>query len=256
MPNHRFRFRFSLRTLLLGVTILGFLLFPLAHKLKLARDQRTAVDEIVKLGGYVKYDREQAKGEEKGWLRRILGDDFFDKVVEVGMRGRPISDSDLRHLEKLHGLRMLYLTGTPISDDAGPYLSQLKQLTFLQLQRTPVTNTVLPTITQLINLQSLHLGQSGITDPDPEVLSRLEKLEIFSLNATDTGIARLEFILGKLRWLSVHGDEITDDSVETLKHCDKLERLYVDETQITGAGVATLQAALPNCRITGPPPAP
>jgi hypothetical protein len=32
----------------------------------------------------------------------------------------------------------------------------------------------------------------------------------------------------------------------------KLERLYLRDTQVTEAGVAELRKALPNCNITGP----
>ena len=81
-----------------------------------ARQQKAAVEAIVKLGGTVEYDYEVdgsgnvIRGAEPpgpARLRRLLGDDFFTNVVGVGFMGTRITDAALQHLKRLTQLKGL-----------------------------------------------------------------------------------------------------------------------------------------------------
>ena len=43
--------------------------------------------------------------------------------------------------------------------------------------------------------------------------------------------------------------QVTDAGLIHLKGLTKLKWLHLDDTQVTGAGVADLEKALPNCKI-------
>ena len=55
---------------------------------------------------------------------------------------------------------------------------------------------------------------------------------------------------GNVISLSLIGTKITDAGLLRLKRLTKLQRLVLDFTKVTDAGVADLQKALPNCKIS------
>jgi len=86
----RRRFQFSLRTLLLVVTLCALACSRLAVKMQQAKRQQVAVTEIKELGGTVTYDwqidadghsRPNAQPPGPVWLRNVLGDDCFGNVT-------------------------------------------------------------------------------------------------------------------------------------------------------------------------------
>ena len=97
-PERRW-FQFRLRTLLIAVMLLALPLSWVAVRMERARRQREVVDEIVRLGGVSLYDWEatpppigQSMLDVKpypAWLRKLLGDDFFDTVASVSFPPQP-----------------------------------------------------------------------------------------------------------------------------------------------------------------------
>src|SRR6478672_3012536 len=92
-PNsRRLPFRFSLRTLLLGITVLCIGLAWWVHRVKA---QKAAVKGIQESGGWVYYDYERFNTEKKSdahpespvpaWLLTAFGVDFFHSVDVVSM---------------------------------------------------------------------------------------------------------------------------------------------------------------------------
>lgn len=53
-----------------------------------------------------------------GLLRRLLGDDFFDKVASIAFIGREFTDDDLERIADLDGVRYIYLQATFITKAA------------------------------------------------------------------------------------------------------------------------------------------
>lgn len=123
--------RFSLRTLLLAITILCIWL---GLTITATRRQREAVTAIRKSGGSVGYDfqfvvvpgkpdwsfvADHAVPPQPAWLRTLLGDDFFCDVFTVAFFNLPnsIPESDLAQLTKLPKLRLVYLTNVKIVSD-------------------------------------------------------------------------------------------------------------------------------------------
>ena len=81
---------------------------------------------------------------------------------------------------------------------------------------------------KLQQLTSLGLGENNITDVGIKEVAKLKKLTSLDL----------AFCL-----------KITDVSLKEVAKLKKLKALFLDETQVTKAGLAQLQKALPNCKI-------
>ncbi len=134
-PKRRF-FRYSLRTLMIVVTVFCILLGTVVKR---ARDQRLAVEAILEMGGWVFYEYQvndhtnrtimkngrQYTLERLGklpppgpaWLRWIIGDEYFTTVNLVGMRGSQFNDASLEAVKPLTDLKRLALYNTKITDE-------------------------------------------------------------------------------------------------------------------------------------------
>jgi hypothetical protein len=210
-PKRRW-FQFSVRALLVFVTLCAIPCSWIAVKLQQARRQREGVAAIEKLGGTVLYDWQtelDAKGQYNNqrpgpkWLRTVLGDDFFQSVYAVDLTDTRVRDKDLGKLKGWSKLEELQIDGTRVTDAGLEHLKDLGRL------------------------RTLSLGLTGVTDAGLENLKGLNLLRMLSLDAT----------------------HVTDTGLEHLKRLSQLEKLFLGDTRITDAGVKKLQQALPNCKI-------
>jgi len=164
----RWRFQFSIRSLLLMVVVVALPSSWLAVEMKEARKQHDSLEALVKMRGQISYDwqfdaggfaRPNAQPPEPEWLRRLFGDDFYQSVVEVDLHAAvmtqaemlehlecgfednvPFTDSDLKNLKALHQLKVLRLNSTQITEDGLQNLvERLNELQFLELRETKVT---------------------------------------------------------------------------------------------------------------------
>ncbi len=80
-------------------------------------------------------------------------------------------------------------------------------------------------------------------------LSRLNRLNLDHTGATDAGMLHVTR-LTRLESLSLQGTAVTDASLIHFNRLARLQHLKLNITRVTDAGVAELQKALPNCRIS------
>jgi hypothetical protein len=263
----RWRPRFSLRALLLVVTVLCL---ALGWRLHRARQQREAVQAIRQAGGWVYYDYQQfnpqngqldlqAKPWQPAWLIEPVGIDFWRKVTalnmsfheERGMRWdneQPTTDIG-RHLSHLPRLRFLGLTEHSVDDAGLQYVGQLQHLEVLLYWDAPgVTDAGARHLRNLPRLQCLNMGSSEIGDRGLEAfaqLPRLEELVMQGNNVTDKGLAALAGHR-RLKSLWVGGDDqrasrITNAGVRHLATIASLEELDLQYSQVTLEGLKPLQ---------------
>jgi hypothetical protein len=100
-PKHKLRwFQYRLRSLFILMFLVAVACSWLTVKMVQARKQKKAVDVLREMGGIIEYDYQRKNTEmyAPAWLRKILGDDFFNNVTHVwlkGWTGRKLTDNDL-----------------------------------------------------------------------------------------------------------------------------------------------------------------
>ncbi len=151
-----------------------------------------------------------------------------DRIVEVDLDGKPVTDADLVHVKPLADLRILNLSGTAITDAGLKELTSLSRLKFVYLFNTNITDAGMESLQALPRLEVLCLDQTQITDVGLRALEELPRLEK----------------------LHVHSKApITDAGLESLKKHGRLFELRVGGPHITEEGLEGLKAALPNCNV-------
>jgi hypothetical protein len=192
-PARKLRwFQYSLRSLMLLVLVVSLGMSWFAVKMKRAREQEKAVEEITRLGWSVAYDYQLDKrgGWVSGavppgpaWVWNLLGEKegFFATVVFVDLSSCSVTDAGLEHLKGLTQLRTLILDSTKVTDAGLEHLKGLTQLQELYLEQTQVTDAGLE-----------HL----------EGLTQLHYVELLYTRVTDKGVKRLQHALPKCMILS------------------------------------------------------
>jgi hypothetical protein len=223
-PKRRW-FQYSLRTLLVVVTLFAIPCSWLVVMLRQAERQRKAVAAIRNLGGSTGLGSYSSPPE---WLRSLVGDDFFQTVNSVDLNLTKVTDSDLENLDGLGQLKHVSLFGADKITDAGlGHLERMSQLLKLNLAFTKVGDAGLEHIKGLNQLEDLSLTGTNITDDGLKHLKGLNHLDRLLLSHT----------------------KITDAGLEHLKGLSQLKLLWLYDTQVTDEGARKLQQALPNCRI-------
>ena len=210
---------FSLRTLLIGATLLSVVLAYLANILVHVRQQQAIRREIeLATGAEVYFDHECVSGDEADqtppgpalvrWLCGNYAYDHIDVVnfdflknikardsdlpvllkapqlQDVSLNGPEVTDQSMKIVGQLHDLRELQLWNTQISDNGLAELANLRKLRLLNLYGTPFTSAALPHIAKLQSLERLQLSNTTISDQNVELLAKLKQLRYLSLPST------------------------------------------------------------------------
>jgi hypothetical protein len=260
---HQWRFRISIRALVLFVLIVGS---GLGWVVRRARIQRNAVAAIREAGGSYWYDWEYKEGTSTRywtgepwaprWLVQLVGPDFFGDVVAVDHYGSPIesrtfSDQDLLQIGRLTGLIELRLWHSSVSDAGLACLDRLTSLERIRFFDSKVTDAGLAHFKNLPRLKELCLFQSAVTDAGLlhlKGLSSLQEVDLGGTKITDAGLASLEG-LANLRDLNISGTQVTDAGLVHLKKLARLKILRLGEAWVSDGGVKELQQAMPGVRI-------
>ena len=241
--------QFSLRTFFVLLTVFCVWLGWTVHQ---ANEQRKAVAWVREMGGSVSYDYEfdedgniidDAKPPGPEWLMELVGVDCFQKVSDVRICGRKVSD--LTPLEKLTSLQKLDLSKTQV-DDLTP-LAKLPSLKWLAVDFTPVSD--LTPLGGLKNLEWLCLNQSQVDDLTP--LAKLTSLEALGLHTTQVSDLTPLAGLKNLEQLGLHGTPVND--LTPLAKLTSLEWLHLIATRVSEGQIKTLQQAIPSCVIVWSP---
>ena len=242
----RWRFQFSIRSLLTLVLIVALSFGWLATETKKAREQKELVDQIGNQMGKrsVGYDwQHDAKGSalpnaqppEPIPVRKLVGDDFFADVDRLTLGGNPFGnalDIDPKETGLQPGTYQGLITAQraksrsdPVTDRGLEHLQGLKQLRTLILDDTRITDAGLALLAGLGELEELSLQTTPITDAGIAHLARLKKLRVLSLNfvhqVTDEGIAHLAG-LAELQVLSLNCTRVADAGMAHLAGLTKL----------------------------------
>ena len=261
----RWRFQFSIRSLLLLTLAVAIPCSWLAVELKWARKQKEMVEAVVKATGTVGYDFEDShfrrtpRAQPPGpiWFQNVFGEDFFWNVTYITFphslnmeHPAGFTDAELKEVIEHTQLRTLDIGDTQVTDAGLEYLKECKQLRAVSLDRNIITDVGLKHLKGLEQLRTLSLEGTQITDAGLEQLKGLEQLQVLRLPGTHITGAGLEQLKGlkQLRILELWQTQITDAGLKYLVDGSKmLETLDLSENQITDAGLEHLKGltALP-----------
>ncbi len=267
----RWRFQFSVRSLLVLVLAVALPCGWLAGDMKKAREQKKAAGEIEKIAGHMQiadhvrggvttfpnvyYDWKLALGSNwtansqppgAPWLRNLLGEDFFADVVMVSTFSTKNADTALESLHALTGLQSLNLDGADVTDVGLKRLKGLTTLQELSLSYTKITDGGLENLKGLTTLQELYLDGTQVTDAGLENVRELPALSCLSLertHVTDAGLDCLKHFKNftSFRTLRLSDTQVTDAGLENLKDLTALTTLMLNGTQVTDAGLERLK---------------
>jgi hypothetical protein len=155
----RRQFTVSLRVLMLLVLVAGI---PIGWKTNRARKQRRAVAAIVKAGGQCIYDYEYVDGIlitngrpwAPEWLRRRLGDEYFQEVTCVHFFEEGLADEQLAPLEGLDHVEEIEIPPNEITDAGLAHLADCGR----------IGDEGLIHLRRLTNLEVLNLSMTRLTD--------------------------------------------------------------------------------------------
>ncbi len=187
----RWRFQFSISSLLVLTVAVAVPSSWLAVEMKAARKQNEVVVGIEKLGGHVVWSDPQGPAS----VRSLLGHDFLRSVISVTFYNTHVKDDDLQCLQRLAQLQDLSLIGTEVTDAGLENLRGLNQLQGLWLKGPQFTDAGLQHVARLEQLRSLTLDKTQVTDVGLENLngrSQLRYLHLIDAKVTDAGVKKLQ----------------------------------------------------------------
>ena len=250
-PSRRW-LQFSLRTFVIVITVFAAWLGYVSFR---AREQREVVARIKELGGYVQYDYQMGKNPQKNppgwpWLRRLVGDEYFQDVEYANLDGTKVSDSDLRLICKLRRTKKLSLNKTDVSDEGLISIRGMTELNYLGLMKSKVTTEGIRLLPPPRNGCTLVLEDTSVGDSAVANLSRCGLLNLQGTSITSQGIKELAESK-TLNVLSISRTAVDDAAVPSLVKIKTLSWLTVSDTRISGEGLFTLRSALPQCNVDG-----
>ncbi len=215
-----------------------------------ANDQRRAVAAIRQAGGGVNYDH-KGRPRAPAWLRKRLGDEFFQEVTSVQFLDHAhVTDHDLAPLESLDRLEELAISVAPITDSGLKHISNLTELRIVSLWETRgISDVGLGHLAKLTKLQTLNLYRCGITDAGLVHIRRMtdvENLMLSQTKVTGPGLSQLGG-MSKLNRLCTPTNCVGLTHIGRLK---SLQELYAEdaESQTPCDGLAQL-AGLKGLRV-------
>lgn len=141
-----------------------------------------------------------------------------------------------------------------IADDAILSLAEAKTLQMLSLSGTMLTDAGAAVLVHMSSLKELSLDRTHIGDKAMEYLRDLGRIEILSLSQvqrlTTVGVnllGRSAFFSLKLKRLNLKNNPfIHDEALAVFSHCNSLNTLNLDNTDVTEVAALRLQDTLPN----------
>lgn len=196
------RIKFSLKRLLLAVTLVCVVLLPLALELAKNRRQGLVIAEIESVGGIAhRVDGERvtqvifagSKLTDKQLIGLVAKLDQLPELQHIEIQSPLISDKSITHLAALDSLTELFLS-CPITDASDESLARLKNLKKLYLKSEELTDGIISSIARLKGLEYLGLNSTSITDKGVQsliTLSNLSQLDVQGTNVSKSGLTTL-----------------------------------------------------------------
>ncbi len=201
------RFRFGTRALLVAVTLVALWLAFTIHSVRTTRD---AVAAIQSTGGTVLYEYHESGPRSwstsgtpsgPGWARDLLGTEFFDRVVYIGLFNTPNNDDWIEGFNRLNHVKTLLLSGPHVTDETLNKMDGSDSLLELHLTNSAVTDEGLRALSKFPKLRWLIANNTSITDEGMthlSVLPDLQEVNVRNTNVSKEGADDLRALLPKV----------------------------------------------------------
>lgn len=275
--GRRWRFQFTLRTLLLITAGCAGLLSWLAVSIARDRQRSAALEQLSAAGADF-----ATEWRGPAWLKAPMewaGYTPFRATVGVRFRSAKLvtesalsaleqfpemsrlwltdidaegpaerfTDEHLKHIQSLRNLIFVWINSREITDEGLENLHGMSKLQRLDLDRTRVRGSGLSWLTCERELTRLSLDWTLLDDNGMEQVgrfTRLKQLRIGSNQVTDAGMSHLAK-LSDLESLVLCADRVSEKGVESLYALHNLEALGMDLSPFSPAAIASLRKALP-----------
>ncbi len=248
---------FSIRGLLVVVTLLCIALGWIGKDIVRMRVEQSVVDELTKAGGVIIwYDYERNKGSKapgfgrrgtppgNATLRRWFGDHLYARVDTVGFRN-PQQDynEQVRLLPHLGDLRYVYLDWFDLEDESAAELAKVPRLRHIWFHQTAVTPRQFEILGQSESLREISLSGTTATDFKLHQIAKMPRITSIRTNigsVTDEGLSALAQ-MSQLEKLSLdHATWVTDEGIAQLAELKQLKVFNTNSVQLTDQVLATI----------------
>jgi eukaryotic-like serine/threonine-protein kinase len=166
-----------------------------------------------------------------------------DDVTVLRIASTHVDDGGIKSITHLP-LTALDLSRTGVTDVGVKRISSISTLRELHLEGLNMTDSGLSALINLRQLSDLYIGSnSGLSDRSWLTLSKMRSLSVLDLSGnkkmSEDGLAQIRS-LPLLKKLILRYMNITDKSIDLIRHCSHLTSLDVSGTQIGDAFVAGL----------------
>jgi hypothetical protein len=260
-PKPKLRwYQFSLRTLLLFVTLFACACSWFAVKMRQAKIQKETVEKLEKFGCDIEYDWEMRAPKKTiikstiapRWLQKLLGADFFSKVTGVDTDQHFWGDEEMLYFKGLPDLQTISIHNAGMTDAGLESLKDLAELRILNISigmnqlddyQLSITDAGLKHLRGLRQLINLNLTTGEITGDGLENFAEMTQLEYLYIcvpHRADAGLAHLKG-LKNLQKLWFTGSDLTDAGLASLKELTGLREINLAYSPITDAGLRHLK---------------
>ncbi|PHS12285.1 MAG: hypothetical protein COA78_08510 [Blastopirellula sp.] len=251
----KFKFRFSLRALMIATTISGLVLVPFAIQMNKAIQQKKAVAWVLEQNGWVIYDSGDMQAPfptfgpsltdespYSDWLTQLLGQDFFEEVHHVDLWGA----EDLSQIVAFPELKTISIT-VILNQIDFDNLNKLKELESISIQNSIGINhhpLELSPLQELKSLKTLELEFKNFSG-----LGSLSQLQELSLNNCNSDNYSAIKQLKNLRELRIRGRILGDISFTA--NLENLKSINLYLLEITNIGPLSDLKQLEKVQIYG-----
>jgi hypothetical protein len=196
--KHRHWKRFSIRTLLLSISLIGVALGIGTLSIDEYRQQARSLAVVQRLQGRVEFIPAHGPAWQRWLVTTMLGKETYAEAVIVDLSGKKVDDATLQQLAGLRFLRELALDRTQITDAGMDTLRSFPRLRSLSLRFTNISDKSTKLIADLPDLLWLYLTHTRISDSSISNFAKLkliDELYVRWTNITDAGAEELKRML-------------------------------------------------------------
>jgi hypothetical protein len=171
-------------------------------------------------------------------------------ATTLHLDGPRVTDQDLLLLTDNRQITSILIENSDITDKGLSPLSSMPNLIQLRI-RSPLTDLAITSIINMKSLQFLNLPQADFTDEGIQSLSDHPNIQLLRIGGRRLSNKSLEFIatMSSLSFLHLINVPIDDQGLAAFYDTQNLQSLYLDDTDVTDAGLVKLLERLPNLHL-------